>query len=322
MKTMRAVQISRPNGPFEIVEREIPKPGHGSVRVKIQACGICHSDSFTVEGTFPGIQYPRVPGHEVAGVIDEVGPGVINWTVGQKVGIGWNGGYCGHCLSCRRGDFNTCQNAQVSGISYDGGYAEYMIAPVNALAMVPQELSPIEVGPLMCAGITTFNSLRNSGARAGELVAILGIGGLGHLAIQFAAKMGFHTVAIARGKDKEVLAKQLGAHQYIDSKGEDPAKKLAQLGGAKVILATVTNAKAMDAVIGGLGINGKLLIVGAPIEPLQVTATTLIRKRLSIAGWPSGTAMDSQDTLAFCALAGVRSMNQIFPLERAAEAYE
>jgi len=318
---MRVAQITRPKGPFEIVEREIPNPPPGTVRIKVQACGICHSDSFTVDGTFPGIKYPRVPGHEVAGIIDEVGPDVAGWTVGQKVGVGWNGGYCGHCASCRRGDFITCQNIQVSGISYDGGYAEYMIAPTNALAMVPQELSPIEVGPLMCAGITTFNSLRNSGAGAGDLVAILGIGGLGHLAVQFAAKMGFHTVAIARGKDKEPLAKKLGAHHYIDSQSEDPASELLQLGGAKVILATVTNAQAMNAVIGGLGVNGKLVIVGAPMEPLQVSPLMLIGKRLSITGWPSGSPMDSQDTMSFCALSGVRSMNQVFPLEKVAEAY-
>lgn len=321
MPTMRAIQISRPNGPLEIVEREIPKPYPGSVRIKVKACGICHSDSFTVEGTFPGIQYPRVPGHEVAGIIDELGAGVVGWKIGQKVGIGWNGGYCGHCNSCRRGDFNTCQNPLVSGISYDGGYAEYMIAPTNALAIVPDGLSPTDVGPLMCAGITTFNALRNSGARAGDIVAILGIGGLGHLGIQFAAKMGFHTVAIARGKDKEPLAKKLGAHQYIDSQTQDPAKVLAELGGAKVILATVTNAQAMDAVIGGLGINGKLLIVGAPMEPLQVNALALIRNRLSVSGWPSGTSIDSQDTMNFCCLTDIRSINQIFPLERAAEAY-
>jgi D-arabinose 1-dehydrogenase-like Zn-dependent alcohol dehydrogenase len=321
MPKMRVAQVAGPNAPFEIVERDIPQPYPGSVRIKIQACGICHSDSFTVEGTFPGIQYPRVPGHEIAGIIDEVGPGVVGWSVGQKVGVGWNGGYCGHCTSCRRGDFITCENMQVPGISYDGGYAEYMIAPANALALVPEDLSPTEVGPLMCAGITTFNALRNSGARPGDLVAILGIGGLGHLAVQFAAKMGFHTVAIARGKDKGPLAKQLGAHKYIDSESEDPAKELQQLGGAKIILATVTNAHAMSSVIDGLGINGKLLVVGASMDPIEATPLTLIRKRVGVAGWPSGTSIDSQDTLAFSALTGVRSMNQLFPLERAGEAY-
>lgn len=322
MSKMRVAQISRPKGSFEIVEREIPKPSPGTVRIKIQSCGICHSDSFTVEGTFPGIQYPRVPGHEIAGVIDELGQGVVGWKIGQKVGVGWNGGYCGHCISCRRGDFNTCQNLQIPGITYDGGYAEYMIAPANALAIIPQELSPIDVGPLMCAGITTFNSLRNSGARAGDLVAILGIGGLGHLAVQFAAKMGFHTVAIARGKDKEALAKKLGAHKYIDSQAEDPAKALMQLGGAKIILATVTNAQAMTSVIGGLGIDGKLLIVGISGEPVQTPTLMLVGKRASVMGWPSGTSMDSQDTMSFCALTGVKSMNQQFPLERVAEAYD
>lgn len=321
MKKMRVAQITRPNSPFEIVEREIPKPISGWVRIKIQACGICHSDSFTVEGTYPGIQYPRVPGHEIAGIIDEVGPDVVGWNVGQKVGVGWNGGYCGHCTSCRRGDFNTCENGLVPGISYDGGYAEYMVAPANALALVPQELEPTEVAPLMCAGITTFNSLRNSGARAGDVVAILGIGGLGHLAIQFAAKMGFYTVAIARGKDKAALAKQLGAHRYIDSQSDDPANELKQLGGAKVILATVTNVPAMSAVIEGLGINGKLLVVGVSAEPLQASPLALIRQRRSIAGWPSGTSIDSQDTLSFSAFSGVRPMNQIFPLDRVAEAY-
>ena len=321
MTKMRIAQIAQPKSPFQIVEREIPQPSEGRVRVKIQACGVCHSDSFTVEGTFPGIQYPRVPGHEIAGIIDEIGPGVSGWNVGDRVGIGWNGGYCGYCPSCRRGDFITCQNLQIPGISYDGGYADYTIAPANALALVPQELSPIEVGPLMCAGVTTFNSLRNSGARAGDLVAILGIGGLGHLAVQFAAKMGFRTVAIARGKDKEPLAKKLGAHQYIDSQSEDPAGKLSQLGGAKIILATVTNVDAMNAVIGGLGIDGKLLILGAAHEPLHVSPIALLSKRLSIAGWPSGTSMDSQDTMSFCALTGIRPMNQVFPLERAAEAY-
>lgn len=322
MPKMRAAQISKPNSPFEIVEREIPKPSPGSVRIKIQACGICHSDSFTVEGLFPGIQYPRVPGHEIAGIIDEIGPGVVGWKVGQKVGVGWNGGYCGHCLSCRHGDFNTCQYLQTPGLTYDGGYAEYMIAPANALALVPQELSPVEVGPLMCAGITTFNSLRNSEARPGDLVAILGVGGLGHLAVQFASKMGFHTVAIARGKDKEPLAKQLGAHLYIDSLTENPAKKLMELGGAKIILATVTDAETMSSAIDGLAINGKLLIVGATKEPIKVNPLTLIRKRGSIVGWPSGTAMDSQETMSFCALTGVRSMNQLFPLERVNEAYQ
>jgi D-arabinose 1-dehydrogenase-like Zn-dependent alcohol dehydrogenase len=322
MSKMRVVQVSRPKGPFELVEREIPAPGTGAVRIKVQACGICHSDSFTKEGTFPGIQYPRVPGHEVAGIIDAIGHGVAGWTTGQRVGIGWHGGHCGHCDSCRRGDFVTCQTAhQVPGITMDGGYADYMIAPAKALALIPDDLSPVEAGPLMCAGITTFNSLRNSGAQPGDLVAILGIGGLGHLGVQFAAKMGFKTVAIARGADKGPLAKKLGAAHYIDSQAEDPAAALSKLGGAKVILATATSGKAMNAVLGGLGINGKMIIVGAA-DPLEVSPLLLIGGRRSITGWPSGSSIDSQDTMRFSALTGVRSMNEVFPLERAAEAYE
>jgi D-arabinose 1-dehydrogenase-like Zn-dependent alcohol dehydrogenase len=267
--------------------------------------------------------FPRIPGHEVAGLIDALGTGVAGWKVGEKVGIGWHGGHCGYCESCRRGDFLTCQVAgQVTGITVDGGYAEYMIAPAGTLARIPNELSADEAAPLMCAGVTTFNSLRNSGARGGDTVAVLGLGGLGHLGVQFAAKMGFRTIAIARGKDKEPLAKELGALQYIDSEATDPAAELTKLGGAKVILATVTNAKAMTATLGGLALNGKLLIVGAPAEPLQVPASLLIGGRRSISGWPSGSAIDSQDTLAFCALSGVRSRNELFPLNQAQEAYD
>jgi D-arabinose 1-dehydrogenase-like Zn-dependent alcohol dehydrogenase len=323
MSKMRVAQITRANGAFEIVEREIPEPGPGSVRVKIEACGICHSDSMTKEGLWPGIQYPRVPGHEIAGVIDAVGAGVVGWREGQRVGIGWHGGHCGYCDSCRRGDFVTCQIApQVPGIAYDGGYAEYMIAPAGALASTPEGLSAVEAGPLMCAGVTTFNPLRNSGARPGDLVAILGIGGLGHLGVQFAAKMGFRTVAIARGMDKEPLARKLGAWSYIDSKAQDPAAELLKLGGAKVVLATVTNGDAMSATLGGLGVNGKLVVLGAAAEPLQVPGIPLLLGRRSILGWPSGNSIDSQDTLAFSALSGVRAMTEVFPLERAAEAYE
>ncbi len=323
MAKMRAVQVSRPKGPFELVEREIPEPGAGSIRIKVQACGICHSDMYTKEGLLPGIKYPRVPGHEVAGVVDAVGSGVAQWKVGQRVGVGWHGGHCGYCDSCRRGDFLTCQVApQVTGISYDGGYAEYMIAPASVAALIPDELQPTDAGPLMCAGITTFNSLRNSGARPGDLVAVLGIGGLGHLGIQYAVKMGFRTVGIARGKDKEPLAKKLGARHYIDSQGQDPAAELMKLGGAKVVLATVTNAKAMGAVLGGLGIGGKLIILGAAAETLEVPPLALLGGRRSIVGWPSGTSIDSQDTLSFSALSGVRPMNEVFPLERAAEGYE
>ncbi|HEU4342282.1 MAG TPA: alcohol dehydrogenase [Candidatus Binatia bacterium] len=323
MSKMRVAQVTRPNGPFEIVEREIPEPGAGQVRIKVEACGICHSDSVTKEGTWPGIEYPRVPGHEVAGIIDAVGGGVAGWTDGQRVGVGWHGGHCGYCNSCRRGDFVTCQVApQVPGISYDGGYAEYLIAPAGALALMPEGLSAVEAGPLMCAGITTFNSLRNSEARPGDLVAVLGVGGLGHLGIQFAAKMGFRTVAIARGRDKEALARMLGAWSYIDSKAQDPAAELVKLGGAKVILATATDGKAMTAALDGLSVNGKLIILGAAAEPLEVPPMALILGRRSIMGWPSGSSIDSQDTLAFSKLTGVRPMTEVFPLERAAEAYE
>jgi D-arabinose 1-dehydrogenase-like Zn-dependent alcohol dehydrogenase len=323
MSKMRVAQVTRPKGPFELVEREIPEPGVGSVRVKVQACGVCHSDSFTKEGTWPGIQYPRVPGHEIAGIIDAVGTGVAGWKTGQRVGVGWHGGNCGYCDSCRRGDFVTCQIAfQVPGIAYDGGYAEYMIAPAGVLALIPEGLSAVDAGPLMCAGITTFNSLRNSGARPGDLVAVLGIGGLGHLGIQFAAKMGFKTVAIARGKDKEPLARKLGAWHYIDSQTQDAAAELMKLGGAKVILATVTSGKAMSAILGGLAVNGKLIIVGAADEPLEVNAFLFIGGRRSIIGWPSGNSIDSQDTLSFSMLTGVRAMTEVFPLERAAEGYE
>ncbi len=319
---MRAVQVSGPNKPLELVEREIPSPKRGSVRVKVQACGICHSDSFTKEGTFPGIQYPRVPGHEIAGVIDAVGEAVGNWKVGQRVGIGWHGGHCTICDSCRRGDFVTCSNPQIPGVTYDGGYAEYVIAPIEALAHVPDELSPVEVGPLMCAGITTFNALRNSGAVAGDTVAILGIGGLGHLAVQFAAKMGFRTIAIARGRDKGPLAQKLGAHHYIDSESAKVSEELQKLGGAKVILSTVTSNKAVSDVIDGLSIDGKLLVIGAFGEPVSISVLPLILKRRTIAGWPSGTSIDSEDTISFSALTGIRSMNETFPLEKAAEAYD
>jgi len=323
MAKMRAVQVTRPKGSLEIVEREIPDPGAGWVRVKIEACGICHSDAMTKEGTWPGIEYPRVPGHEIAGNIDAIGPGVLGWTRGQRVGVGWHGGHCGYCDSCRRGDFVTCQVAlQIPGIAYDGGYAEYMIAPAGALALIPDGLSSVDAAPLVCAGVTTFNSLRNSGARPGDLVAILGIGGLGHLGVQFAAKMGFNTVAIARGLDKEPLARKLGATSYIDSHAQDPAKELLKLGGAKVVLATVTNGDAMSAVLGGLGVNGKLIILGAAAEPLQVPGIPLLMGRRSVLGWPSGSSIDSQDTLFFSAQTGVRSMNEVFPLARATEAYD
>ena len=319
---MRSVQVSKANGPFEIVERDIPEPSAAQVRIKVQACGVCHSDSFTKEGLFPGIQYPRVPGHEIAGVIDKVGKDVTQWEPGQRVAVGWHGGHCGYCESCRRGDFVTCKYAQVPGISYDGGYADYMIAPIEALALIPEQLSAIEAAPLMCAGITTYNALRNSGARAGDVVAILGIGGLGHLGVQFAAKMGFRTIAIARGKDEEELVKKLGARQYIDNRSQNAVEELNKMGGAKVILATVPSGKAMSEILGGLAVNGKLVIIGASDEPIQVPSFLFISGRRSLIGWPAGTSIDSQDTLSFSVLSGVRSMNEVFPLEKAPEAYE
>ena len=322
MSKMRVVQITQPNGPFELVEREIPEPAAGQVRIKVEACGICHSDTLTKEGTYPGIQYPRVPGHEVAGIVDAVGAGVVGWTEGQRVGVGWHGGYCGHCEPCRRGNFFACVWGQVTGITYDGGYADYMIAHSSALALLPEGLSAVEAGPLVCAGVTTFNSLRNSGARPGETVAVLGLGGLGHLAVQFAVKMGFKTVAIARGSDKEPLAVKLGADYYIDSQAQDLAAELLRVGGASVVLATVTNAEAMSAALVGLAINGKLIVLGAPHEPLEVPAFLLIAGRRSVAGWYSGTSIDSQDTLSFSRFSGVRAMTEVFPLERAAEAYD
>jgi len=307
---------------LELVERDIPEPGPEQVRIKVEACGICHSDAFTKEGIFPGIRYPIVPGHEIAGHIDAVGPGVTPWQTGQRVGVGWHGGHCRRCEPCRRGDFINCRNLKIPGISYDGGYAEYLVAPAEALALIPDDLEAERAAPLLCAGITTYNALRNSGARAGDLVGILGIGGLGHLGVQFAAKMGFETVAIARGRDKEALARKLGAQHYLDSKAQNVAAELTRLGGARVILATVTSAKAMSAVIGGLGVNGKLLVVGASADPIEVSPVQLISARRSIQGWPSGTAIDSEDTLAFSVMSGVRPMIETMPLERAAEAYE
>jgi len=321
-KKMRAVQVPDAKGPFELVEREIPEPQAGWIRIKVQACGICHSDSLVKDGTWPGIQYPRVPGHEIIGVVDLVGEGVKPWKNGQRVGVGWHGGNCGYCDHCRRGDFFACNVALLTtGISFDGGYAEYMVAPAEALARVPNELSAVDGAPLMCAGVTTFNALRNSGARPGDVVAVVGIGGLGHLGVQFAVKMGFKTVAIARGKDKEPLAKKLGAIHYIDSREKNPAAELNKFGGAKVIIATVTNADAMTAVLGGLAANGVLMVIGAA-GPLSVDPILLISGQRSVKGWYSGTSVDSQDTLSFSASSGVHSMNEVFPLERAAEAYE
>ena len=321
MSKMRAVQVSAAHGAFEIVERDIPSPVPGTVRIKVQACGICHSDSITKDGIMP-VKYPRVPGHEVVGVIDALGDNVRGWKKGQRVGVGWHGGNCGYCENCRRGDFFACQTETIiTGVTYDGGYAEYMIARAEALASVPDDLSAEDAAPLMCAGVTTYNCLRNSGAKPGELVAVLGIGGLGHLAVQFAAKSGYGTVAIARGKDKAALAKQLGAHHYIDSDSQDPAAELQKLGGAKVVLATVTNADAMQAVIGGLAAHGAFFLIGA-VPSLSVPSLQLLTFRQSVRGWYSGTSIDSQDTLKFSVLEGVRSMNEVYPLEKVNDGYE
>jgi D-arabinose 1-dehydrogenase-like Zn-dependent alcohol dehydrogenase len=323
MAKMRAVQVTKAGGPLEMVEREIPTPGPNMVRVRVEANGICHSDVLTKEGLFPGIQYPRVPGHEVAGILDAVGDGVEGWTKGDRVGIGWHGGHCGRCKECRRGNFRFCLvSPLITGISYDGGYADYVIAPAVALARIPDGLSAVEAAPLMDAGVTTYMGLRHSGAQAGELVAVLGVGGLGHLGVQFAAKMGFDTVAIGRGADKEEFVKKLGARVYIDNEKQDPAVELTKLGGARAILATATSGAAMTAVIGGLGVDGVLEVVGAPPDPLQVPAYALISCRGSIQGWASGRPVDSEQTMAFAVQTGVRSMNEPFPLDRAPEAYD
>jgi len=318
----RAVQVSAAKGDFQVVEREFPDPGPGQVRIRVHACGVCHSDSLTKLGLWPGIQYPRVPGHEVAGVVDAVGPNVPLFKPGQRVGLGWLGGHCTYCTPCRRGDFVLCENQVISGINFDGGYADYVIAPANDLAFIPEELNNVDAAPLLCAGITTFNALRNAGARTGDTVAILGIGGLGHLAVQYAAKAGYRTVAVARGQDKGPLAKQLGAHLYIDSTTQDPAKELKKLGGAQIILSTLTSAKALEWTLDGLGPNGKLIVVGAPDAPITINPFPLLLGRRTVAGWPSGTGRDSEDTLNFSALAGVKPMTEVYPLEKAADAYE
>ncbi len=321
--TGRAMQIPAAGGAFQLVQRQFPDPGPGHVRIRVQACGVCHSDSLTKEGMWPGIQFPRVPGHEVAGVLDAVGPDVPVFKAGQRVGLGWHGGHCNYCTPCRRGDFMLCENQLISGINYDGGYADYVIAPANAIALIPDDLKDADAGPLLCAGVTTFNALRNSGARIGDTVAILGIGGLGHLAVQYAAKAGYRTVAIARGQDKGPLAKQLGAHIYIDSTTQDPAKELQKIGGANIILSTVTSAKALEWVIDGLAPAGKLIVVGAPEDgPLVINPFPLLLGRRTVAGWPSGTGMDSEDTLNFSALTGVKPMIETYPLEKAGEAYD
>lgn len=321
-KTMRAIQVAQAGAAFEMVERELPQPKYGEVRVKVQACGVCHSDSIAKEGLFPGIPYPIIPGHEVAGIIDEVGEGVVGWTVGTRVGVGWFGGNCGHCVPCRRGDLIDCQNIRIPGLNFDGGYAEAMVVPASGLVRIPDDLSAGDAAPLLCAGVTTYNSLRNSGARPGDVVAILGLGGLGHLGVQFAAKMGYRTVAIARGEDKEPFAKQLGAHIYIDSTTQDPAAELAKLGGAKTILATVPDSKSTGDLIAGLSVRGTLIVIGVGAEPIQFSAIDVIPTNRRIVGHASGASVDSEDTLNFSVLASVRPMIETMPLEKANEAYE
>lgn len=318
---MKVAQVPKPGADFQIVEREIPKPGPAQVRIKVQACGVCHSDVLTKEGLWPGIQYPRVPGHEVAGIIDEVGDGVSEWKKGQRAGVGWHGGHDGTCLQCRRGDFGTCRNLKVPGISYDGGYQQYMVAPVEALAAIPDSLSDVEAAPLLCAGVTTFNALRHSGALPSDLVAVQGVGGLGHLGIQFASKFGYKVAAIGRGPEDAALAKKLGASVYIDSKGTNAAQELQKLGGAQVILATAPNSKAMSELIDGLAPNGKLMVIGVAPDPIEVTPVQIVPVPKTIQGWASGTPTDSEDTLRFAELTGVRPMIETYPLEKAAEAY-
>jgi len=319
---MKAVQVAKAGGGLELVERNIPEPGRGQVRIKVEACGICHSDLLVKEGYWPGIQYPRVPGHEIAGRIDAIGADVTNWKPGQRVGVGWHGGHCFTCDSCRRGHFVLCQFEKITGINHDGGYAEYMVTPAEAVAAMPDHLPAAEAAPLLCAGITVFNALRNSGARAGDLVAVQGIGGLGHLGIQYACQMGFRTVAIGRGSDKETLARKLGASVYVDTAAGNPAEALHKLGGARVILATAPDSKSMSALVDGLAPDSKLLVVGAGTEALTVTPLQLIGGRKSIQGWPSGSAIDSEDTLRFSSQTGVRPMIERYPLEKATEAYE
>lgn len=318
---MKAAQISKPGGDFEIVKREIPEPGAGQVRIKVLACGVCHSDVLTKEGLWPGIEYPRVPGHEVAGVVDRVGAGVVEWKVGQRAGVGWHGGHDGTCRECRRGDFRNCRNAKVCGISYDGGYQQYMVAPAEALVSIPESLRDVEAAPLLCAGITTYNALRHSGAMPGDLVAVQGIGGLGHLGVQFASKFGYRVVAIGRGGENASLAKKLGAAVYIDSLATNAAEELQKLGGARLVLATAPSSKAMSELINGLGPNGELMVIGAAADPIEVTPLQLINGSRTIQGWASGTPADSEDTLQFAELSGVRAMIETYPLEKAAEAY-
>jgi D-arabinose 1-dehydrogenase-like Zn-dependent alcohol dehydrogenase len=320
MARMKVAQISKAHGDFELVERDIPAPARNQVRIKVEACGVCHSDSVTKEGIFP-IQYPRVPGHEIAGRIDAVGADVTQWKVGQRVGVGWHGGHDFTCEACRRGDFILCENEKITGISYDGGYAEYVVVPAEAVAQLPDDLPAADAAPLMCAGITVFNAMRNAGARAGDTVAVQGIGGLGHLGVQYARQMGFRTVAIGRGAETETLARKLGAHVYVDSATGNPVEALQKLGGAQVVLATAPDSKSISALMDGVKRGGKLVVVGVGAEPLTVQPISVIIPRRNLQGWPSGTAMDSQDTLNFSALTGVRPMIEKFPLEKAADAY-
>jgi D-arabinose 1-dehydrogenase-like Zn-dependent alcohol dehydrogenase len=322
MAPMKVAVVPKPGAAFEIVERDVPQPGAGEIRIKVQACGVCHSDMLTKEGVLPGIQYPRVPGHEVAGVVDEVGAGVSAWKIGQRVGVGWHGGHDGTCRECRRGDFRNCRNEKIAGISYDGGYQQYMVAPAEAVVAIPESLSDVEAAPLLCAGITTYNALRHSGAFPGDLVAVQGIGGLGHLGVQFANKFGYNVAAIGRGSENAALAKKLGAHIYIDSAATNAAQELQKLGGARVILATAPSSKAMSELIDGLGPNGNLMVIGAGSDPIEVRPAQLIFGSKSIQGWASGTAADSEDTLNFAQLTGVRPMIETYPLEKAAEAYD
>lgn len=322
MTKMRAMAIPKAGARLQLQESEVPKPGRREVLIRVQACGVCHSDSLTVGGHAPGMQYPRVPGHEVIGTLEAIGSEVDGWQIGTRVGVGWFPGSCGYCSQCRRGNAFACENIQgATGVSRDGGYATHMLADVSALARVPPDLDVIESAPLLCAGITTFNALRNSGAGAGDLVAIHGVGGLGHLGIQFAARLGFRVVAVNRGRDKEELARSLGAHEYIDTQSGDAAAALRALGGAKAILATVTDAAAMQAIVGGLGTNGTLMVIGA-VGALTVDSLDLLRKRAAVKGWYSGTSVDSEDTLLFSQRHGIRSMNEIFPLEQAQAAYD
>jgi len=317
---MKAMVVREANGPFEVDERERPEPDSGQIRVKVEACGICHSDAFVKFGQFPSLQFPRAPGHEVAGVVDALGEGVDLFSVGDRVGVGWHGGHCFRCDPCRRGDFLNCEKSQICGISYDGGYQEFMVCPWEAVARIPDELDAAEAGPLLCAGITTYNALRNSGARAGDIVAVQGIGGLGHLAVQYANRMGFHTVALSRGSDKAKLAAELGAHTYIDSEATDTVEELRKLGGADVILATAPSGKAIESVLGGLSGRGKLMLVAAAPDPFSVSAFPMLSGKM-IHGWPSGSAIDSEDTMKFSALTGVRPQIERFPLEGANEAF-